>query len=332
MLQTVVISNESTFDDTMPCVGLLQHHGFKVRMVGDDKFAHGHFSDDEEIEVLRGAAGVIAWGERYPSPVIEGLPDLRVIARMGVGFDKVDIPAATAQNIAVTITPNSNHEAVAEHAITLVMACAKDIVQAVNVMRVGGWPNLPRKPVRGATLGIIGLGRIGRSLAVRAQGMKMRVIGVDPQPDQAFVAEYNIELVDLDTLLGQSDYVSLNCPLTDDTRNFMNREAFAQMKSESVLINCSRGSLVVEADLVEALKSGRIAGAATDVFEQEPTPVDNPLFNLKNVIVSPHIAGTDEKSIADMCLEAAQNIIDLSNGRWPEGAVINAELKGNWSW
>ena len=331
-LPIVVIGNDRTMDETMPSVGLLRDHGFELRMTGDDRFAQGHATDDEEIKVLKGASAVVARGERYPAAVLEALPELRVIARMGVGFDRVDIATATARRIAVTITPNANHEAVAEHAIALVMASAKYVVRADKAMRSGAWPNLPRRPVRGATLGIVGLGRIGRSLALRALGMRMRVIATELWPDAAFVAEHDIEVVDLDTLLGEADYVSLNCPLTDETRGFMNNEKLALMKPDAFLINTARGALVIEADLVDALASGRLGGAALDVFEQEPTPSDNPMYELDNVIVSPHIAGSDDKSVAEMGLEAAQNIIDLSNGRWPTGSVVNDELKDRWSW
>ena len=160
----------------------------------------------------------------------------------------------------------------------------------------------------------------------------MRVIATELYPDREFVAEHGIELVDLDTLLGSSDYVSLHCPLNDETRGFVNKTLLESMNPNGALINTARGGLVVESDLVDALKSGQIAGAGLDVFEEEPTDPNNPLYELDNVIVSAHVAGNDELSLVEMGLEAAQNIIDLHDGKWPGGSVVNRDLEGRWNW
>ena len=331
-MPTVVFSGDNPNNANEPAIRLLKGRGFDVRVVDDMMFGQGHRSDEEEIEFLKGAEGVVAWGERYPAPVLEGLPDLRVIARMGVGFDKIDLDKANEQGVVITITPNSNHEAVAEQALALIMGLAKETITVDRAMRNGEWPAEPRKPLRGSTLGIVGLGRIGRSLAVRAAGMRMRLMATELYPDREFVSEHGIELVDLDTLLGSADYVSLHCPLNDETRGFINKTTLASMNPNGVLINTARGGLVVESDLVDALRSGQIAGAGLDVFEEEPTPTDNPLYQLDNVIVSPHVAGNDQLSMVEMGLEAAQNIIDLHAGKWPGGSVVNRELESGWSW
>ena len=331
-MPTVVVSGDNPNDANGPAVRLLEGRGFDVRVVTDVLFGQGNRSDEEEIEYLKGANGVVAWGERYPATVIEGLPDLKVIARMGVGFDKVDLKSASERGVVVTITPNSNHEAVAEHALSLIMGIAKATVTVDRTMRDGGWPSAPRKALRGSTLGIVGLGRIGRSLAVRAVAMRMRVIAAELYPDREFVDEHGIEIVDLDTLLASSDYVSLHCPLNDETRGFINKTTLESMNPNGALINTARGGLVVESDLTDALASGQIAGAGLDVFEEEPTDPNNPLYELDNVIVSPHIAGNDELSLVEMGLEAAQNIIDLYDGKWPGGSVVNRDLEGRWSW
>ena len=331
-MPTVVFSGDNPNEANTPAIRLLESHGFDVRVVNEERFGQGLLSDAEEIGILAGADAVVAWGERYPSAVLNALPNLRVIARLGVGFDKVDLDAATNCGIVVTITPNSNHEAVAEHALALIMALAKDLPTGDRAMRAGQWPNAPRKPIRDSTLGIVGLGRIGRSLTVRAAAMRMRVIAAELYPDQAFVAEHGVEIVDLDSLLAQSDYVSLHCPLNDQTRGLMNRRTLAAMNPDACLINTARGGLVVEQDLIAALESGQIAGAGLDVFEQEPTPTDNPLYRLDTVIVSPHVAGNDELSIVEMGLEAAQCIVDLRAGRWPEGSVVNWGVKTGWRW
>ena len=329
---TVVVCGENPNDANGPAIRLLEGRGFDVRVVDDVLFGQGNRSNEEEIECLKGANATVAWGERYPAAVIEALPDLRVIARMGVGFDKVDLKTASERGVVVTVTPNANHEAVAEHALAFIMSLAKLIVIGNKRMQQGEWPSGPGKPLRGTTLGIVGLGRIGRSLAVRAVAMRMRVIVTELYPDHEFVAEHGIELVDLDTLLGSSDYVSLHCPLNDETRGFINKTTLATMNPDGVLINTARGGLVVESDLVDALRSGQIAGAGLDVFEEEPTDPNNPLYSLDNVIVSAHVAGNDELSLVEMGLEAAQNIVDLYDGKWPGGSVVNRELEGNWRW
>ena len=331
-MATVFVNGDSTIKESMPGVALLRRHGFEVRMIENDRFGKGLVSDAEEIEILEGADAVVAWGERYPASVLEALPDLQVIARLGVGFDKIDMGVATERGVVVTITPNSNHETVAEHALAMIMGLAKSIVTGDATMRQGNWSNHPRKPIRGSTLGIVGLGRIGRSLALRALGIKMRVIATEIYPDKDFVEGNGVDLVDLDTLLGQADFVSLHCPLNDETRGLIDKDTLGRMQQDAFLINTARGGLVVEHDLVTALKTGQIAGAGLDVFEEEPTPSDNPLFELDNVILSAHIAGTDDLSLDDMGLEAAQCIIDLYTGTWPDGSVVNEELKGSWHW
>ncbi len=162
--------------------------------------------------------------------------------------------------------------------------------------------------------------------------MGMTVIATETYPDLAFVRQHGIELVDFDTLLARSDYLSLHCPHNAQTDRMFNREVFAKMKRGSVLINTARGRLVVEADLIAALQQGHLAGAGLDVFEKEPAGTDNPLFALKNVVVSPHIAGADKLSQENMAIEAAECIVKLHRGEWPSGAVVNDELRDAWRW
>ena len=181
-------------------------------------------------------------------------------------------------------------------------------------------------------LGIVGLGRIGKSLATRALAMKMLVVAAELQPDPVFVEQNGIELVGLDALLERADYVSLHCPLSDETRGLVDGAKLALMKPTAYLVNTARGGLIVEADLAAALRSDVIAGAGLDVFEQEPPGKDNPLYELDNVILSPHVAGLDELAVEEMGNEAANNIINLSQGRWPEGAVVNDDFRGKWRW
>ena len=331
-MPTVLISSDGRLDPQAPHVRLLREAGFDIRYTKGLEFPRGHAGDQAVIEQLLGVAAVLAWGERYTAAVLAALPELRVIARIGVGLDSVDIPAATERGIAVTVTPTANHEAVAEHAMALLFAIAKSIPRDDKAIRAGQWPVELHQPIRGKTFGIIGLGRIGRAAAVRALGMGMQVIAAEKYPDLAFVKQHGIELLDLDALLGRSDYVSLHCPLSEETRGLINADRLAKMKPDGVLINTARGGLVVEKDLLAALTAGQLRAAGLDVFEQEPTATDNPLLRLDNVVVSSHTAGTDTLAMRDMGIEAARCVIDLSQGRWPDQASVNHELKGTWKW
>jgi D-3-phosphoglycerate dehydrogenase/(S)-sulfolactate dehydrogenase len=328
----VLITPELFLHQETPFVATLKRAGFEVGYPRNPQFARGLGTDEQTIEEVKGAAAVLAGGECLTAGVLAASPDLRVIARCGVGYDRVDIPAATEHKIPVTITPTANHEAVAEQAFALLFGVAKNVVRNHGDVCAGRWMRGMTSPIRGMTLGIIGLGRIGRSTAVRGRALGMDVIATETFPNREFVEEHRIELVELDTLLSRSDYVSLHCPLNDETRGIMNAATFGLMKPGSVLINTSRGGLVVEKDLVSALRSEHLGGAGLDVFEEEPAKQDHPLFEFDNVVLSPHLAGTDYRSMEDMGIEAADCIIKLHGGEWPEGAVINDELRPGWKW
>jgi phosphoglycerate dehydrogenase-like enzyme len=178
----------------------------------------------------------------------------------------------------------------------------------------------------------LGLGRIGRAVAARARSLDMIVIATEPNPDRTFTAKHAVEMVDFDTLLTRSDYLSIHCPLTSQTRGMVNKACFDRMKPGSVLINTARGQLVVESDLIQALKSGHLRGAGLDVLEEEPPRPDNPLLQMNNVVLSPHTGGEDTRSFLTMGMEAAECIVKLYRGEWPEGAVVNTLSKENWKW
>jgi D-3-phosphoglycerate dehydrogenase / 2-oxoglutarate reductase len=287
-------------------------------------------TEDDTLREMQGFDAAIAGSEPYTDRVLAELaPRLRVISRNGVGYDQIDVAAATVRNIAVTITPAGNHGAVAEHAFALMLAVARRIVTGAVDTKAGHWRRrLAFIPLRGSTLGIVGLGRIGCSVATRAKAFGMRVIACDQFPNRKFAQECGIELVELDEILAQSDFITLHAPSTPETRDLINRQSLARMKPGSVLINTARGGLVNEADLYDALKSGHLAGAGLDVLKVEPPAADHPLLSLDNVIVTPHLAAFDTQAREDMATGAAQNIIDLLAGRWPEGSVVNPEVRG----
>jgi phosphoglycerate dehydrogenase-like enzyme len=275
---------------------------------------------------------LIAGGERMTDELFEMAPGLRVIARTGVGYDLIDLPAATARRVAVTITPGTNQESVAEQTFALLLALTRRIVHNDRTIHGGGWDRALVSPVRGLTLGLIGMGRIGRAVALRARAFRMRIVAFDTVLDAAFDAQHGIERLALDELLASSDVVSLHLPLTEATRGLVNREFLARMRRGSYLINTSRGGLVVEADLCAAIRSGHLAGAGLDVLNHEPPEPGNPLLNLPNLVLSPHIAGTDTESMRAMAELAATTIVELYHNRWPLDCVVNSELRDGWTW
>ena len=288
-------------------------------------------SEDELMRFLPGVKASLAGSEPYTERVLAAFPSLRVIARAGVGYDAVDVAAATKHGVAVAITPGTNEGSVAEHTFCLILGLAKNIISQHLGVKQGGWPRGANLPLRGKTLGIAGLGRIGKAVALRGQAFGMRLIAYDPVPDTAFAAHHQITLVSFEQLLAESDYLTLHLPFNAASRNLINRQTLARMKPTAFLINTARGPVVNETDLLEALRSKRIAGAGLDVYEQEP-PGKHPLFELDNVLLTPHAAGTDIQSRDDMALSAARAIVSLSRGEWPAEKIVNPEVRTTFHW
>jgi phosphoglycerate dehydrogenase-like enzyme len=283
------------------------------------------------IEQLRGIDAVMASVEPYDAPVINN-SSVRVIARVGVGYDVVDVPAATKHNTLVTITPGTNEHSVAELTIALLTGVYRGFPGRFREVQSGKWTRRAMPRLAGRTLGLVGLGRIGRAVVPRAQGLGLKIIAFDPLADAAFAEEHNVRLCSLTELLGTADIVSLHLPATVETTDLINAQTLGQMKQGSVLINTARGALVDENALAAALKSGHLMGAGLDVFKVEPLPLDSPLLELDNVLLSPHMGGLDIESLEAMATLAARCIAELFQGRWPEGCVVNAELRDGWKW
>lgn len=288
-------------------------------------------TEEELLQELAGVSASLAGSEPYTRRVIEASPQLRVIARAGVGYDAVDVPTATQRGIAVTITPGANQDSVAEHTFALILGIARSVTQQHNKIRAGGWPREAGQPLRGRTLGIAGLGRIGKSVAVRGAAFGMRLIAFEPFPDAKFVEQYKITLVPFEKLLAESDFVTLHVPLSAESKYLINSKTLGLMKPTAYLVNTARGGLVSEADLLAALRARRIAGAALDVFEEEP-PGKSPLFELDNILLTAHTAGVDLQSRDDMALQAARAIVTLMKGDWPTVEVVNQEIRGKFRW
>ena len=285
------------------------------------------------VAQMQGVSAISAGSEPYTREVLESLPDLRVISRSGVGFDAIDLAACDERGVVVTVTPGVNHHAVAEHTIALLMGVARGFPQRHDRVMNGRWFREPYPRVMGSTIGIVGLGRIGRAVATRAAGLGMNVLAFEPYPQQEFVETWRIELVDdLDELLPRCDYVSLHLPNMAETLHVINAERLAKMKSSSVLINTARGPLVDEAALIEALKSGSIRAAGLDVFEVEPLPTDSPLLELDNVLLSGHVAGLDNESHEGTFEMVADTIVKLHAGEWPADRIVNMQGVTDWTW
>ena len=287
------------------------------------------FEPENLVRQLQGIDGVLAGVEPYTREVFAA-SKLRAVARHGVGYDVIDVPAATEHGVVVTITPGANEESVAELTITLMLGVYRGFPWRDREVRTGKWTRSALPRLAGKTLGLVGLGRIGKAVACRAIGLGVKVIAHDPCADAAFAREQQIRLSSLEELLKTADIVSLHTPVTPTTAKLINARTIATMKPGAVLINTSRGGLVEEPDLIAALQSGRLFGAGLDVYSVEPLPTDSPLIKLDNVLLSPHMAGIDEESQLAMSCMAAQCLADLFNGRWPEGCVVNEELRTGW--
>ncbi len=288
-------------------------------------------TEEDLLRDLPGVSAVVAGSESYTAKVLDAAPELRVIARSGVGYDAVDVSAATQRGIAVTITPGANNDAVAEHAFAMILALAKRILPDDRAVRAGRWRREATQPLRGRALGIVGLGRIGKTVALRGAAFGMRLLAHETLPDLEFITRHGVELVSIDRLFAQSDYLTLHAPLTPETKHLVSQRTLALMKPTAFLVNTARGGLVCEADLCDALRGGRIAGAALDVFEVEPC-LKSALFELDNVVLTPHIAGVDEQSRLDMAVQATEAIAALSRGRWPAEQIVNPEVRDRFRW
>jgi D-3-phosphoglycerate dehydrogenase len=275
-------------------------------------------SEDELCEVIGDYDGlIIRSGTQVTPRVVDAADKLRVIGRAGIGVDNVDIPAASRRGIVVMNTPTGNSVTTAEHALALLAALARKIPQAVGSMRTGKWEKskFQGREIAYKTLGIIGLGNIGRIVADRAQGLKMKVIGVDPVMSSERAAELGIDLVGLDELLSRADFITIHAPLTPETKNMISDAAFDKMKDGALLVNAARGGIVDEEALARAITDGKIAGAALDVFGQEPVDPNNPLLQLDNVLCTPHLGASTSEAQERVAVEIAEQAVDyLQNG------------------
>jgi phosphoglycerate dehydrogenase-like enzyme len=307
---------------------VLERAGFEIVYPQGDCIT---LSAADFLKQLQGIDCTLASVEKYTETIFAG-SKLRAVARVGVGYDAVDVGAATKHNAAVCITPGTNEHSVAEQAIALITAVFRDTCRRDREIRANAWRRDCPRRLAGNTIGLLGLGRIGRAMTPRCQGLGLKVLAYDPFADAKFAAQYGVQLVSFEELLSQSDIVSLHMPCTPETTDIINARTLALMKPSSVLINTSRGGLVDEDALCAALSSGRLYGAGLDVCKVEPLPRDSKLRQFENVVFAPHLGGIDQDALDAMGRLAAQCLVDLSQNRWPQGCVVNESIREGWRW
>lgn len=256
------------------------------------------FSEESVIKELKNADAGIIDVEPYGEPIFSQIKDnIDLLVRFGVGFDKVDLKAASKNGIAIARTTGANTPAVAEMALMLMLACRRKLNLYQARAKAGEWVKDIGNELIDGTVGIIGYGSIGRRLAKLLKGFNCRILAYDPFPNKEAAAADGVELVSLEEIFRQSDAISMHVPYTEQTHHLVNKETLAMMKPTAVVINTARGNLIDEDALYEALKSGQIAGAGVDVFAKEPLPVDSPLFTLNNAILTPHVSSQTVESL-----------------------------------
>lgn len=294
----------------------LEAAGWTVKTVADGM----HADEDRLIELLDGVDATVAGGEPYTRRVLNAARSLKHIARWGVGFDRVDLEAATDEGVLVTTTQGGNDWGVADHAVALMLGLGHLLVSNHQTLMQHGWGRAIGEDLWRQKVGIVGLGRIGRGVAQRVHGFEAQILAYEPYPDTAFCQQYGVRLVTAEQVFAESDYITLHLPLSPETHHFVNRERLALMKPTAFLVNTARGGLMDEDALYDALTSGGIGGAGLDVREQEP-PGDRRFDGLPNVILSPHTAGITHQTVSAMSSMCVDSILSGWRGERPHGLL-----------
>lgn len=286
----------------------------------------------ELLPQLSDCAGIALSGTPFKQTEMDASPSMQVVARIGVGFDAVDVPALSARRVPLMVVGTANSTSVAEQAFHLMIALAKKNTAMDRLVKHGKWTDrhshLPME-LSNKTVLIVGFGRIGTRSARRCLGFDMTVLVFDPYVDPSAVTAANCEVVaDLDAALPRADFVSIHCPKSSATIGLFNADRLARMKKGAFLVNTARGGIIDEPALYDALQSGHLAGAGLDVFDMEPTPVNNELLTLDTVIASPHMAGVTVESMAAMAVMTALNILGVLDGNPNQGNAVNPEVFG----
>ncbi len=321
MSDKVVLVTDYTWPNTTVEEAVLKpaNASLLVAQIGDE---------DELLRLVPQADAILTCFKKVSAAVVRAGEKLQVIGRYGIGVDNIAVDEATRLGIPVTNVPAYCLDEVAEHALALMLACARNINHYNQAIRTNDWALNTQRPLfrmSGKVLGIIGFGKIGQMLASKAVGLGLKVIAHSPHPNEAIARDLNVELVSIDVLLYQSDFVSLHTPLNPKTRHLIDAEQLRKMKPTAFLINTARGGLVDHQALLQALQDGWIAGAGLDVFEPEHIERQNPLFAQPNVIATPHVAFYSEESLVELQTKAAANVAAILTGQRP-AALINPQV------
>jgi len=316
-MATRILLTTTSFQDTPG-----KHHD----VLNDSGFeivrARGPLSESQLLDLIKsggdagGFDGLLNGDDQVTAKVIDAaLPRLKVIAKYGIGLDSIDVKHATSKKIPVLFTPGVNHTTVAEHTFGLMIAVAKHFWFHMRVVKAGQWKRQTGCELYGKTLGVIGMGRIGKEVIKRGIAFGMTCVGNDTYWDEAFAAEHNVErLLTREDLLRRADVVSLHTNLTEETRGFINKQTIPLMKDGAILINTGRGELIVEQDVADACKSGKLTGYGTDVLATEPIKAPHVFQEIDNIIVTPHVASRTNESVERQGLRAANNLVNLLRG------------------
>jgi D-3-phosphoglycerate dehydrogenase len=292
------------------------HHALLESTGAEIVRERGPLSEARMLEISGDFDAFLCGDDEITQAVIDkSLPKLKIISKYGIGVDKIDVSYATKHNIPVSFCPGVNHTTVAEHVFMLILALSKNLIEQANITAAGGWKRMTGHEILGKTIGIIGLGRIGREVAIRANAFGMKCVGYDLYWPEDFAKEQNIQRADgLTQLLRSSDIVSLHTNLTEETRDMICAATIKNMKEGAILINCGRGELTHTGDIAGALKSGQLGGYGADVLDQEPPPADHPLLGAKNCIITPHVGSRTYQSVQRQAGMATQNLVNLLKG------------------
>jgi len=285
--------------------------------------ARGPLNEADTLALVGDIDGYICGDDAITRAVLEkARPRLQVLSKYGIGVDKIDVAAATELGIPLCFTPGVNHTTVAEHCFTLMLALFKNLVEEVDITRAGKWKRLIGHEIMGKRLGIIGLGRIGKEVAIRAKAFGMEIVGYDIYWPEAFAAEHGIERApSMEAVMEQAEILSLHTNLSEETRGMINLQSLSKMRDGVVIINCARGELVQTDAMIHGLKIGKVGGYGTDVLDDEPPRADHPLLTAKRCIVTPHIGSRTYESVVRQATAAVTNLIRAMNGEKPLAQV-----------
>lgn len=304
------------------------HHDLLAQTGWEITRARGPLSESEMLKLAGNFDAFLCGDDAITAAVIDkSLPRLRAISKYGIGVDKIDVSAATQRQIPVLFCPGVNHTTVAEHTIALLLALVKNLVPSVNATTSGQWKRLTGHEILGKTIGVVGLGRIGKETALRAKAFGMNVIAYNRHFDEDFAKAHTIVRADsIATIFRESDIISLHTSLTPETRHMVNSDSIKTMKKGAIILNCARGEIVDSKALADALNSGYLGGYGADVLDEEPPPADHPLIHAKNCIVTPHIGSRTHESVQRQATMAVRNLINTMKGEAPL-AQVNPEVR-----